>query len=57
LTNITEKLLGAITAQRLADRDQGHDPSGGWLCRLCDLDACGRDHGICPAAAAAAAFD
>src|SRR5579859_6520807 len=53
LTSIAEKLLGAITRERLADRDQGHDPSGGWLCRLCDFDACGRQDGACPAAASA----
>jgi DNA-binding MarR family transcriptional regulator len=50
LTNITEKLLGAVTTERLAEREQGHDPSGGWLCRLCDFDACGRAQGKCPAA-------
>jgi DNA-binding MarR family transcriptional regulator len=53
LTKITEKLLGAITTERLANRDQGQDPSGGWLCRLCDFDACGRAQGKCPAVAAA----
>jgi DNA-binding MarR family transcriptional regulator len=26
-----------------------------WLCRLCDMDACGRDAGRCPAASAARA--
>jgi len=28
---------------------------GAWICRLCDLDACGRPAGHCPAATAAAA--
>ena len=28
---------------------------GAWICRLCDLDACGRPAGHCPAASAAAA--
>lgn len=55
LTTITEKLLAAITRERLADREDGRDPSGGWLCRLCDFDACGRQHGACPAAASAQA--
>jgi DNA-binding MarR family transcriptional regulator len=33
-----------------------HSKSGGaWTCRLCDLRACGRDDGHCPAANAAAA--
>ena len=27
---------------------------GAWTCRLCDLDACGRPAGRCPAANAAA---
>ena len=26
-----------------------------WLCRLCDMEACGRDAGRCPAASAARA--
>ena len=26
-----------------------------WLCRLCDMEACGRDDGRCPAASAARA--
>ena len=29
---------------------------GAWICRLCDLDACGRGTGRCPAANAAAAI-
>jgi DNA-binding MarR family transcriptional regulator len=49
LTRVTEKLLRTVTASRLGARRQGVDPSGGWLCRLCDFDACGRDRGICPA--------
>jgi DNA-binding MarR family transcriptional regulator len=53
LANITEKLLAAITRQRLADREEGRDPPGGWLCRLCDFDACGRDEGMCPSTATA----
>ena len=28
---------------------------GGWICRLCDLQACGRPQGECPAANAARA--
>jgi DNA-binding MarR family transcriptional regulator len=56
LHEITETLLGAITKQRLADRERHHTPSGGWLCRLCDLGACGRDDGRCPTALAADAY-
>ncbi len=55
LARITEKLLAAITEERLADRDRGQPPSGGWLCRLCDLDACGRQDGVCPTASTAEA--
>jgi MarR family transcriptional repressor of emrRAB len=54
LTRISEKLLGAVTKDRLAERQQGHEPPGGWMCRLCDFAACGRDQGACPAAQTAA---
>jgi DNA-binding MarR family transcriptional regulator len=50
LTKITEKLLAVITRQRLTNREQGNEPAGGWICRLCDFEACGRQHGTCPAA-------
>lgn len=53
LTLIVEKLLGNITTRRLAERSTGDPPSNGWLCRLCDLDACGRTAGRCPVAATA----
>jgi MarR family transcriptional repressor of emrRAB len=56
LTNITEKLLAAETRERLAGRDRGRVRSGGWLCRQCDFDACGRDQGMCPAAATAGGY-
>jgi MarR family transcriptional repressor of emrRAB len=49
------KLLGAITQPRLAARAAGRAPDGGWLCRLCDFDACGRSSNQCPAANAAGA--
>ena len=32
----------------------GSKEGGAWICRLCDLDACGRTSGHCPAASAAA---
>jgi DNA-binding MarR family transcriptional regulator len=57
LTSITGKMLATITRQRLADRERGEPPSGGWLCRLCDFDACGRRDGSCPSAAAAEAHN
>ena len=49
LARITERLLQAVTAERLARRRDGESPAGGWLCRLCDFDACGRERGACPA--------
>ena len=33
----------------------GSKEGGAWICRLCDLDACGRASGHCPTASAAAA--
>jgi DNA-binding MarR family transcriptional regulator len=33
----------------------GSKEGGAWICRMCDLDACGRASGHCPAASAAAA--
>ncbi len=53
LTRITEQLIGAVVARRLEERAAGHDPAGGWLCRLCDPRACGRPDGACPAATTA----
>lgn len=50
LTPLVEKLLAAMTSMRQAERELGHQPPGGWLCRLCDLAACGRDTGRCPVA-------
>jgi DNA-binding MarR family transcriptional regulator len=42
-------LMGRVMAN-IVDRKDG----GAWICRLCDLDACGRAAGHCPAANAAA---
>jgi DNA-binding MarR family transcriptional regulator len=53
LAALSEKLLEAITEQRLRDRALDRVPPGGWLCRLCDFEACGRPRGDCPVAAAA----
>jgi MarR family transcriptional regulator, negative regulator of the multidrug operon emrRAB len=47
------KLLGAITRSRLAERAAGRPPTAGWLCRLCDFEACGRPADRCPTATAA----
>ena len=49
-----DKLLAAAARRRLQSRARG-EPVGGWMCRLCDLEACGRPEGRCPVAAAAAA--
>ena len=43
-------LLGKVMSRVVADKD-----GGAWVCRLCDLHACGRDEGRCPTAGAAAA--
>jgi MarR family transcriptional regulator, negative regulator of the multidrug operon emrRAB len=56
LTRLCERLVSAITRQRLAQRAAGVTPAGGALCRMCDFTACGRDKGTCPAAEAAAAL-
>lgn len=49
LTAIVEKLVGTVVTQRLEARAAGEDPPGGWLCRLCDPEACERADGHCPA--------
>jgi len=45
-----EGLLGKVMAGMVREKD-----GGAWICRLCDLDACGRADGHCPSANAAAA--
>jgi hypothetical protein len=40
---------------RLMTAVVAHKDGGAWICRLCDLGACGRDAGRCPTANAAAA--
>ncbi|MEV0716714.1 MarR family transcriptional regulator [Asanoa sp. NPDC050611] len=42
-------LLGRVMGGIVAEKE-----GGAWLCRLCDLTACGRDTGQCPTANAAA---
>ncbi len=54
LTALVERLTGDVTAVRLQERRAGNLPPGGWLCRLCDFEACRRREGRCPAAARAA---
>ena len=43
-------LLGQVMANLVRDKE-----GGAWICRLCDLQACGRTAGHCPTANAAAA--
>ena len=43
-------LMGRVMAN-IISRKEG----GAWICRLCDLEACGRADGLCPTANAAAA--
>ncbi|MBV9337124.1 MAG: MarR family transcriptional regulator [Solirubrobacterales bacterium] len=54
LTALAERLTGDLAELRLEERRRGTPPTGGWLCRLCDFEACGRPAGRCPAAARAA---
>lgn len=46
---LLERLLREVTLQRIDARARGQVPPDGWLCRLCDLVACGRGQGACPA--------
>jgi DNA-binding MarR family transcriptional regulator len=50
LTPLLERLLQELTAARLGERARAKSPQGGWLCRLCDFSACGRNEGACPVA-------
>ena len=45
LHDLTSRLMAALVRTK---------DGGAWTCRLCDLDACGRPAGRCPAANAAA---
>jgi DNA-binding MarR family transcriptional regulator len=44
-----DALMGRVIANMVHSKD-----GGAWICRLCDLDACGRAAGQCPTANAAA---
>ena len=54
LTAMAERLTSDLAALRLEERAVGNPPPAGWLCRLCDFEACGRPVGRCPAARRAA---
>ena len=48
-THTLHDLLGRVMGQ-VVQQKQG----GAWICRMCDLQACGRAAGNCPAATTAA---
>lgn len=48
-----EALVETVLSAHVVDKLQART-TGGWVCRLCDQAACGRDRGACPAATAAA---
>ena len=52
LERLAARVLDGVVRRKLA-REAGE--STRWICRLCDMDACGRAEGRCPAANAAAA--
>jgi MarR family transcriptional regulator, negative regulator of the multidrug operon emrRAB len=54
LVGLTETLVANLTAVRLRAPAPPDQPRG-WMCRLCDLESCGRPQGECPAANAAQA--
>lgn len=54
LSATERELLGSLMGRLMASIVRRKD-GGAWICRLCDLDACGRASGHCPAATAAAA--
>jgi DNA-binding MarR family transcriptional regulator len=58
LSSADRETFERLTADVLAGvaREKATHPDGSaWICRLCDLPACGRDAGTCPAANAARA--
>jgi MarR family transcriptional regulator, negative regulator of the multidrug operon emrRAB len=54
LEDLCARIVRSATRQRLAARARQDPPEGGWLCRMCDFEACGRGRGLCPAATTAA---
>jgi DNA-binding MarR family transcriptional regulator len=51
MARLTARMLGGVVRRKLAREAQATR----WICRLCDMHACGRAEGRCPAATAAAA--
>jgi MarR family transcriptional regulator, negative regulator of the multidrug operon emrRAB len=54
LLALMETMVANLTAIRLDTAAQPDEPRA-WMCRLCDLESCGRPQGECPAANAAQA--
>lgn len=54
LSTADRRTLHELLGRVMATVVQGKD-GGAWICRLCDLEACGRSAGHCPTANAAAA--
>jgi DNA-binding MarR family transcriptional regulator len=52
LERLLDRLVAARVAARIGRRQAGE--RGPWLCRTCDLTACGRPEGRCPAQVTAA---
>jgi hypothetical protein len=50
LTPDERRQFGALAGRIVAGLARPSGPSGGWMCRLCDLRACGRAEGRCPVA-------
>lgn len=50
LVRLSEALTEQLVDLKLSQRAGSEAPAGGWLCRLCDMKACGRPDGRCPAA-------
>ena len=51
LTGLLERVLAALVTEKVTTAPG----AGGWTCRLCDAQACGRTDDQCPAASAARA--
>ncbi len=48
LSALLDTMLTTLTLARAEERAVGTDGAQPWLCRLCDLVACGRSGGHCP---------
>jgi MarR family transcriptional repressor of emrRAB len=55
LLALMESMVANLTAIRLGTAARRDEPRA-WMCRLCDLESCGRPRGECPAANAARAY-